>query len=86
VPVTYLVITMEDVIISGVHHVGAESANGDLLLESCSLNYAKIEFKYTPVNADGSLGAPISAGFDLKKNKFIGSVAPILTEGLLQGL
>jgi len=85
-PVNYLVITMEDVIISSVNHVGAESANGDLLLESCSLNYAKIEFKYTPVLADGTTGAPITVGFDLKKNKFIGSAAPILTGGLLQGL
>ena len=34
-----------------------------------SLNFAKIEYSYKPQNADGSLGAPTTATYDLKAAK-----------------
>jgi type VI secretion system secreted protein Hcp len=42
---------------------------GDLPTESISLNFTKIEIKYSPTKADGSLDAPVTAGWDLKANK-----------------
>ncbi|MEX2559327.1 MAG: type VI secretion system tube protein Hcp [Pirellulales bacterium] len=34
-----------------------------------SLNFSKIEFEYKPQNADGSLGSPVKAAYDLKANR-----------------
>jgi type VI secretion system secreted protein Hcp len=39
--------------------------------EQFSLSYSRFEITFTPQNADGSPGAPASAGFDLKQNKKI---------------
>ena len=36
-----------------------------------SLNFAKIRVEYRPQSADGKLGAPVTAGWDLKANKKI---------------
>jgi type VI secretion system secreted protein Hcp len=69
VPMEFLVIKLTDVLVSSINHVSAENDGQDLLMESVSLNYAKIEFKYTPVNANGAPGTPVMATFDLKKNK-----------------
>jgi hypothetical protein len=50
-------------------------------LESASLNFAKIEFKYVPQAPNGAPQAPIIATFDLKANKMISSPsAPALVE------
>jgi type VI secretion system secreted protein Hcp len=68
-PIEYLKIKMEDVLISSVNHESADQDGGNILLESVSLNFAKIEITYTPVDSNGTPGTPIKVGFDLKKNK-----------------
>ena len=63
----FLKITLTEVLISSY------SINGDNSIiaptDSLSLNFAKIEMEYTPQSADGSLGASVKAGWDLKLNK-----------------
>jgi type VI secretion system secreted protein Hcp len=66
-PVEYLKIKLTDVLVSSYQTGG--SGGGDVPMESFSLNFSKIEIEYTPQNADGTLAAPIKAGYDLKLNK-----------------
>ena len=40
----------------------------ELPMDSISLNYSKLEVEYKPQKADGSMEAPVKAGYDLKKN------------------
>jgi type VI secretion system secreted protein Hcp len=61
----YLQITLTDVLISSYQ----QSAGGDHPTEQISLNFGKIEFEYRPQQRDGSLGAPVKAGYDLKANR-----------------
>ncbi len=66
-PLEYIVIKMNDVLISSYQTSG--SSGQDRPTESISMAFAKIEFTYIPQKADGSSDAPISAGWDLKANK-----------------
>jgi type VI secretion system secreted protein Hcp len=61
----YLILKLTDVLVSSYN----AQSGGDRPTESISMAYAKIEFTYKPQNADGSLGAPVTAGWDLKANK-----------------
>lgn len=61
----FLEIKMTDVLISSYQSGGS---SGQVPTDSFSLNFAKIEFSYYPVNPDGSLGAPVKAGWDIKEN------------------
>lgn len=61
----FLEIKMTDVLVSSYQSGGS---SGDLPTESISLNFAKIEFKYFPMNRDGTLGEPVTGGWDLKEN------------------
>ena len=66
-PQEYLTITMEEVFISSFNHANSD---GSLLpTESATLNFAKIEFKYSPQKKDGSLDAANPKGWDVKGNK-----------------
>lgn len=56
-------LTLEESLISGF----SMSSGGDRPSESISFNYTKIEFKYTPMAADGSTGDPVTSTFDLTK-------------------
>ena len=63
----YLVVKFTDLLVSSYQTGGS---SGDVVpTESFSLNFSKIEFEYRPTNPDGSLGAPVKAGYDLKLNK-----------------
>jgi type VI secretion system secreted protein Hcp len=62
----YYVIKLTDVIVSSFQQSGA--SGGDKPTESISLNFAKIEIEYMPQKPDGSLDAPVKAGWDLAKN------------------
>lgn len=62
----YLKVTFTDCLVSSYTQSGDANAN-HLPTDSCSLNFTKIEFEYKPQNADGTLGAPIKTGYDLKK-------------------
>jgi type VI secretion system secreted protein Hcp len=63
----YLIIKMNDVLVSSFQTSG--SSGQDRPTESVSMAFAKVEFTYKPQNADGSLGTPVTAGWDLKANK-----------------
>lgn len=63
----YLMITMNDVIVSNY----SISGGGDELpIESITLNYTKIEYKYKPVDMEtGKAGSQVSISHDLGTNK-----------------
>ncbi len=66
-PVEYYTVTLSDLIVSSVSTGG--SSDDGVPTESFSLNFAKIEWKYVPVSADGGAGEPVRAGFDLRLNE-----------------
>jgi type VI secretion system secreted protein Hcp len=63
----FLVITMTDVVITSVHPGGNSSPGG--LVETVSLQCAKIDLEYMPQKPDGSLDTGIHFTFDIKANK-----------------
>jgi len=63
----YFVIDMSDVLVSSYQTGGSEGQN--LPTEQISLNFSKIEFDYKEQKADGTLGASIKAGWNVKENK-----------------
>jgi type VI secretion system secreted protein Hcp len=66
----YYKVTLTDVLVSSYRSMGAPGQ--DLVpLDDVSLDFAKIEFEYKEQKGDGSLGAPILMGWDLKANKAI---------------
>ena len=62
----YLIVKLNDVIITGVTHGGA---SGQTASETVSLAFAKVDLEYKPLKADGSLDVGIHFKFDLKANK-----------------
>lgn len=62
----YLVVTLSDVIITGVTHGGAA---GQPISENVTLAFAKVDFGYKPHKPDGSLDAGIHFKYDLRSNK-----------------
>ena len=62
----YLIVKLNDVIITGVTHGGA---GGQQLSESVTLAFAKVDLEYKPQKQDGSLDAGIHFKYDLKSNK-----------------
>ena len=61
----YLIVKLNDVIITGVTHGGT----GDGMTENVSMSFAKVDFEYKPQKADGSLEAGIHFKYDLKGHK-----------------
>ena len=63
----FLTFSLSDVLVSAyqIGGAGGEVVPGD----SVSLNFAKIQVEYKEQNPDGSLGASIKAGWDVKQNK-----------------
>jgi len=61
----YLVVKMNDVIVTGVTHGG--SGDGDS--ENVSLSFAKVALEYKPQKPDGSLDAGVIFKYDLKAQK-----------------
>lgn len=62
----FLVVKMNDVIITGVTHAGTGGQGNS---ETVSLAFAKVDFEYRPLKADGSLDAGIHFKYDLKAHK-----------------
>jgi type VI secretion system secreted protein Hcp len=63
----FLTISLSDILVSSYQAGGSE---GEVIpTESVSLNFSKIQLEYRPQKADGSLGAPVKAGWDVKKNQ-----------------
>lgn len=63
----FLEIRLKDVQITSYQN---GSSAGDVVpTDQFSLNFATIEYKYVPQNADGRPGTPVMATYDLKANK-----------------
>jgi type VI secretion system secreted protein Hcp len=63
----FLTFSLSDVLVSAYQTGGVE---GEVVPgDSVSLNFAKIQVEYKPQKPDGSLGASIKAGWDVKQNK-----------------
>ncbi len=63
----YLKVTMSDLLVS---HFQAGSASAEVEPhDNISLNFAKIEWEYKPQKPDGTLDAPVKAGYNLKEHK-----------------
>ena len=60
----FLIIKMNDVIITGVQH-----SDGNTSSEIVNLTFAKVDLEYRPQKADGSLDAGVRFKYDLKANK-----------------
>ena len=64
----YYRITFSDCLVSSYQQGGA--AGSDILpTDQASLSFGKIEIEYTEQKADGSLGAVVEGGYDLKQNR-----------------
>ena len=62
----FLVIKLVDVLVSAYSIAGEQDSYP---VDHFDLNFSKLEVEYTPTNADGSLDAPVKAGWDLKTSK-----------------
>ena len=62
----FLIVKMNDVIITSVTHSGASAPTGT---ETVNLAFAKVEVEYKPQKADGSLDQAVYFKYDLKANK-----------------
>lgn len=59
-------IKLSDVIVTS-YKTGA--ANNSMPTDEFSVDFAKYQVQYTPQNADGSAGTPITTGWDIEQNK-----------------
>ena len=66
----FLQVTLTDVQVSSFT-TGGTREGGLLPTDQFSLNFAKIEYQFREQKPDGSLGASIKAGWDLKTNKSV---------------
>ena len=66
-PHEYLKYKMHNVLLS--HYSAKGDGSGQIVHESFSLNFSKIELVYVPQNADGSAGAQVSKTHDVAANK-----------------
>lgn len=64
--VSYIVITMNEVIITSVSTGG--SGGEDRLTENVSLNFAKVQLDYTPQDTKGAAGTAISYKWFIEQN------------------
>jgi type VI secretion system secreted protein Hcp len=62
-----LTLTMTDLLVSSYQIAGSETAD-TVPTDQVSLNAAKIELEYKLQKADGSLDAPVKAGWDVQQN------------------
>ncbi len=65
-PLEYIIITMEDVIVSSVSTGG--SGGEERLTENVTLNFAKVYYKYTPQDKTGAGGAEKECNWDIAAN------------------
>jgi type VI secretion system secreted protein Hcp len=64
----FLIIKLTDLLVSSYQTGGSEHMDG-LPADQISFGFAKIEIEYRPQKADGSLDAPVKAGWDVKTNR-----------------
>jgi len=66
-PVNYLVIKMEELIISN-YSTGGSGEGSEILHENVTLNFGKFMVTYTPQDKNGDALPKLSAGFDIAAN------------------
>jgi type VI secretion system secreted protein Hcp len=64
----FLRITLSDVVLT---HVEPGGTSGSMPAESVGMAYSKIEAEAREQNADGSMGAAVAAGWDVKENRLV---------------
>jgi type VI secretion system secreted protein Hcp len=64
----FLKVTFSDILVSS-YQTGGSGQSDVLPVDQISLNFAKIEFEYAEQKADGTLGASVKTGYDLKAGK-----------------
>jgi type VI secretion system secreted protein Hcp len=64
----FLKITLTDVLVSS-YQTGGSAGGETVPTDQFSLNFAKIEYTYTPQKPDGSLDSAVQATWDIKQNK-----------------
>jgi len=65
----YYKVLLTDVLVSS-YQSGGHGGSGDVIpTDQFSLNFAKIEFSYSPQDAKGKLASQSKSGWDLKANK-----------------
>jgi type VI secretion system secreted protein Hcp len=64
--IEFYTITLTDVLISSVQNGG--SSGGALPVETLSLNFTKIEWRYVPEDASGGTGTPVTTSWNLATN------------------
>jgi len=63
---TFFELELTDTLISAIRH---SFLPDDQIVESLNLDFAKIEWKLTPIDNEGKSGSPIPGGFDFAQNK-----------------
>jgi type VI secretion system secreted protein Hcp len=63
----YFVVKFSDLIVSSYQNAGSEGA--DTPIDQVSFNFDRIDVEYRPQKPDGTLAAPVKAGWDLTSNK-----------------
>ncbi len=64
----FLVIKLSDVLVTD-YHTGGAAQSDTVPLDEVSFTFAKIEVEYRLQKPDGTLDAPVKAGWDVKGNK-----------------
>jgi type VI secretion system secreted protein Hcp len=68
-PIEYFKVTLTDVFISSLNEDSETTDQQGNVVETLTLNFSRIQWTFTPQNADGGTGAAITGGYDLKTNK-----------------
>jgi type VI secretion system secreted protein Hcp len=63
----YYQITLSDVLVSS-YQSGGHAGGDSIPTDQFALNYAKVEFSYSPQKADGSLDTAVKMSYNLKTN------------------
>jgi type VI secretion system secreted protein Hcp len=66
-PVEYLVIKLEEIIVSS-YSTGGSGEGGEVVHENVSLNFAKFQIDYKGQGADGAAKAVVTAKWNIPKN------------------
>jgi type VI secretion system secreted protein Hcp len=65
-PVEFLVITLKDVVVTSY---SIDATGGSYPQDTFNLGFGQIQFVYTPQNADGRPGTPVTFCFNVKANR-----------------
>ena len=67
-PLDFLAITLNDVTVTA-YEAGDEGTAQDAPRDRVSLGFERIQLEYRPQQPDGSAGAPVRAGWNVKANR-----------------